>query len=180
MPNPIDTITQAASQAAQTGAGKLDKTIGIGEGIANDVGVIISAGGRAVAAESATYGAYQSELALTEQSISIINSRGTPEQKAELDQITSKVSLSSTRASELAVLANQAARNVDPTRAIGTTASGSSSAFQIVEIPAGGGRQYNYAGPCPTMTTGGKDRLARDGSRCGRRAASIRPGGWWK
>jgi len=179
MANPIDAITQAASQAAQTGAGKLDKTIGIGEGIANDVGLILTAGSRAVAAEGATYGAYESNLAVIDQALSVINSRGTPEQKAEANAITSSLGFTSTRANELNALANQAARNVDPTRSPGSTATGSNSANEIIKAAPGAGRQYNYAGPCPTMTTGGVDRLARNGSRCGRRAASVRPGGWW-
>lgn len=45
---------------------------------------------------------------------------------------------------------------------------------------SGIGRDFtNYDGNCPTITTGGIARRDRRGNRCGRRAASVRPGGFF-
>lgn len=178
--NPIDTINQANSELSRTGASSLDRAIGVVEGVVKDIYTIGAAASGAIQAESAIYETHTSTRDLREQSLSTIAKYGTPDQQAEAEAIQSKLSWESTSTSKLAALANKAVRNVDPTRQDPATSSTPSSAKQIGKAGLAGARQYDYDGPCPTMTTGGKDRLARDGSRCGRRAASVRPGGWWK
>ena len=72
--------------------------------------------------------------------------------------------------------------NVIDTSELGIPADGSGEGSvtpQGTTVPKAGTNFKNYRGPCPTVTTKGVDRRASDGSRCGRRAASIRPGGFY-
>lgn len=177
--NPIDSINQAESIAAQTGVGKVDKAIGIGKGLVDDLVLIGGAALGGFAAGQAIRDVTASGKALGERAMEVINANGSNEDLQAARAIQNEVSTETAKAAKLNALANKTLRTSDPTRSEGSSATGSTSAEKITKAPAGAGRQYNYTGPCPTMTTGGKDRLARDGSRCGRRAASVRPGGWW-
>lgn len=175
----IDSLNQVEIQSGQSNVGTLDRVIGIGQSVYSDILTIAEGVSSGLGSLGSLQDARDSHLALTDQALGVISKYGNDEQKAEARAIDSSGTTNKIRADKLAKLANEATRNVDPVSSDPATSKPASSAIEKLNRPAGAGRKYNYDGPCPTMTSGGVFVLARDGSKCGRRAASIRPGGWW-